>query len=130
MSAARAVTRCTAIVIVLSLAGCMGAVRTMSFGTGGSGCEVVTPASSFPAGQEVRTIATFQPPLETGTEVIVTVELNGTELDEHRMTMELTEPANCVFGTLPDLDPGRYRVEVGVMSGPKSLIAGDFEVTP
>ena len=104
--------------------------QSIGFGTGGSGCTLTNVASTFPRGVPIRDVLTFSPALEAGGTVMITVELNGTELVDLRETVKIDEPAPCIYGTMTPLEAGHYRVEYEVSPSMMPPISGEFEVTP
>jgi hypothetical protein len=116
------------IVGILNTAGIgTAATYTVGFGTGGTGCELSTSGDTFPAGTEVRIVATFSPNLPAGSTVSVSMERNGTALPSQHVTIRVDEPMNCIHGTIPSLDAGHYRVlyESASIAGP---ISAEFDI--
>ena len=107
-----------------------GQVQTLSFGTGGSGCDLANVTSSFPRGQQIRTVVSFSPPARAGATITMSIAHDGTELLEHRQTFEVDQTANCLWKTLPALEPGHYQVAFAVSPSSLPPISGQFDVTP
>jgi hypothetical protein len=95
---------------------------------GGSGCTITHAASTFPLGVTIHTVLTMSPHLPTGGKVTVTVEKDGVELD--RQTTTMTEPTSCMWGTLPELEIGHYRMTYYISPGEMPPVTGEFDVTP
>jgi hypothetical protein len=118
------------------IAACGGAGTTepnltaVGFSTDGSGCTVGTSASSFAEGVPIHTVLTMEPALSTGGTVRVVLEKDGTEIVEAGQTITVTEPAPCVWGTLPRLDPGHYRMTYAISPSQMGPSSGEFDVTP
>ena len=104
-------------------------LASVAFGTGGSDCELTGAASTFPLGANVHAVATFSPALETGSTVMITVELDGQELVDYRGTVKIKEPAPCIHGTFSQLDPGHYRFQYAIDPSMIPPISGEFDVT-
>lgn len=104
-------------------------IQTIGFGTGGSGCTLTNVTSSFPLGVPIRAVVTFSPALPAGGTVTVKVEMNGMELVDLRRTIKIEEPAPCIYGTMPPLEAGRYRVEYEVSPSEMPPISFEFDVT-
>lgn len=102
---------------------------SVGFGTGGSECSLTDPGSTFPHGVPIRTVLEMSPALPTGGTVTIKLEKDGIELVEARQTISVTEPAPCVWGTLPDLDVGHYRMTYVTSPGQMSPVSGEFDVT-
>ena len=105
-------------------------LQSVAFGTGGSGCDLDTVASSFPVGVPIRGVLTLEPGLRAGDVVTITVERNGTELVGRRETVRIETAADCISGTMRSLDAGHYRVTYAVSSSHVPPIEGEFDVTP
>jgi hypothetical protein len=103
---------------------------SIGLGTGGSGCEVSEDASSFPVGVPIRSVLTMEPALAAGDTVNVTLEKDGVEVVEARQTITAKEPTPCIYGTLPDLEVGHYRMGFDVSSDQMPPIDQEFDVTP
>jgi hypothetical protein len=103
---------------------------SVGFSRDGSGCSLGDDASSFEAGVAIHTVLTMEPALPTGGTVKVTLEKDGTELVEAGKTITMTEPAPCVWGTLPDLEPGHYRMSYTISPSLMPPATGEFDVTP
>ncbi len=71
---------------------------------------------------------TLSPALPTGGTITVTVEKDGAEL-EAPQTITVKEPAPCLFGTLPDLDVGHYRVTYAISPSQMPPASDGFDVT-
>lgn len=102
---------------------------TVEFGTGGSGCRVDGPASSFPAGvASVYDVAHFAREARAGEVVVFTVARDGVELASVPRTFDVA--GDCLGGVLPGslLTPGRYRIEL--VAGADTLAAGEFVIGP
>ncbi len=104
-------------------------MMSVGFGTGGSECSLTDTGSTFPHGVPIRTVLEMSPALPTGGTVTVKLEKDGIELVEARQTISVTEPAPCVWGTLPDLDVGHYRMTYGTSPGQMAPVSGEFDVT-
>ena len=87
-------------------------------------------ASSFPLGVPIRDVVTFSPALPAGGTVTIKIAKNGTELVDRRETINVTEAAACLQGTLSPLEVGHYRVDVEVSASTMPPISGEFDVTP
>jgi hypothetical protein len=72
----------------------------------------------------------MEPALSTGGTVRVVLEKDGTEIVEAGRTITMTEPAPCVWGTLPGLEPGHYRMTYTISPSPMGPSSGEFDVTP
>lgn len=105
-------------------------VNSLGFGTGGSGCVLTEVASSFPVGVPIRSVLTMEPALSAGDTVAITLEKDGVELVDGRQTITIEEAAPCIYGTLPELEAGRYRMGFDVSSDQMPPIAGEFDVLP
>jgi hypothetical protein len=105
-------------------------LTAVGFSTDGSGCAIGTSASSFAEGVSIHTVLTMEPALSAGGTVRVTLEKDGTEIVDAGQTITLTEPAPCVWGTLPGLDPGHYRMTYTISPSPMGPSSGEFDVTP
>jgi hypothetical protein len=86
--------------------------------------------STFPQGAPVPAVLTMEPALLTGGTVVVTLEKDGTEVVEARQSLTMQEPAPCVYGTFPALEPGHYRVSYAISPGQMPPATGEFDVTP
>jgi hypothetical protein len=105
-------------------------LQAVGFGTGGSGCDLANVGSSFAVGVAIRDVLTVEPALQPGAVVTITTERNGTELVDLHETITIEEPAPCIYGTMPSLDPGHYRVVYDVQPRSMPAISGEFDVTP
>ena len=99
-------------------------------GTGGSACDVSGVASSFPVGVPIRSVLTLEPALPAGDTVTVKLEKDGVELVEARQMFTSKEPTPCIYGTLPELEVGHYRIEFAVSSYQGGPLDSEFDVTP
>jgi hypothetical protein len=116
---------------ILDQPGSSGAdFQAVGFGTGGSECTLTDVASSFKQGVPIRDVLTLSPDLPAGSTVTVKVEMNGAELVDLRDTINFTEPAACIYGTLSGLEVGDYRVEYGITPSTMPPASGTFSVTP
>ncbi len=104
--------------------------QTIGFGTGGTGCTLTNVALSFPRGVPIRDVLTFSPALPAGGTVTIKVERNGTELVDLREMITVDEPSDCIYGTMPSLEIGHYRMEYEVSPSTVPAISGEFDVTP
>jgi hypothetical protein len=68
--------------------------------------------------------------LPTGGTVKVTVEKDGIELVEARQTFTMDKPASCLWGTLPELEAGHYRMTYAISPNSLPPASGEFDVTP
>lgn len=126
------------VALALLVAACGGAgtgitgpdLTAVGFSTDGSGCTVGTTASSFAEGVPIHTVLTMEPALSTGGTVRVALEKDGIEIVEAGQTITVSEPAPCVWGTLPRLDPGHYRMTYIISPSPMGPSSGEFDVTP
>jgi hypothetical protein len=105
-------------------------LTAVGFSTDGSGCAVGTSASSFAEGVSIHAVLTMEPALSAGGTVRVALEKDGTEIVEAGQTITVTEPAPCVWGTLPGLDPGHYRMTYTISPSLMGPSSGEFDVTP
>ncbi len=104
-------------------------LTSVGFGTGGDRCTLEGSASTFPAGVTIRTVLTVEPALPAGSTITVTVEKDGVVLEDPQ-TITMSEPAPCMFGTLPDLEAGHYRMTYRISPSSMPPVTGEFEVTP
>jgi hypothetical protein len=72
----------------------------------------------------------MEPALPTGGTVMVTMERDGAEVAEAGQTITVTEPAPCVWGTLPGLEPGHYRMIYTISPSQMPPASGEFDITP
>jgi hypothetical protein len=117
--------------LVLVVAGCgAGAVQSIGFGTGGSGCDLAHAASTFSAGSAVDMVAQFSPALPSGDTVSVTVSRDGTPVPELGSSLTLDGPHDCLRGSMSNLEPGHYQYAISsaVSTGMPTLTA-QFDVT-
>lgn len=105
-------------------------LTSVGFDTAGTKCEISEAASTFPRGVRIHAVLTMEPALPTGGTVIVSLEKDGTEIIEARQTLTMPEPAPCVYGTYPVLEPGHYRVSYAISPGQMPPATGEFDVTP
>jgi len=105
-------------------------VTSVGFSTGGSECSLGVAASSFAAGVPIHTVLTMSPPLPAGGTVTVSVEKDGVEVADARQTINMSEPAPCVWGTLPELEAGHYRMTYAITPSAMPPVSGEFDVTP
>jgi hypothetical protein len=104
-------------------------LQTVAFGTGGSECDLDRVGSTFPVGASIRDVLTLEPALEEGDDVTITVERDGTELVELQDTVTIEEPAPCIYGSMPPLQAGHYRVIYEVSRSKIPPISGEFDVS-
>ena len=104
-------------------------MMSVAFGAGGSECSLTDTASTFQHGMLIRTVLEMSPALPTGGTVSVKLEKDGIELIEARQTITVTEPSPCMWGTLPDLDVGHYRMTYAISPGQMPPASGEFDVT-
>ena len=104
-------------------------VMSVGFGTGGSGCNLTNVVSTFPLGVTIRNVATYSPALQAGSTVTITVERNGAELVDLRDTINIEQPADCIYGTISPPLAGHYRVQYELSPSNFPPISGEFEVT-
>jgi len=105
-------------------------LTSVSFDTTGSECLVTNASSTFPAGTAIHAVLTVDPALQPGATVMVTVEKDGTEIVEGRQKIEITEAAPCIYGTLPALETGHYRMSYSITPSEMPPAIGEFDVTP
>jgi hypothetical protein len=105
-------------------------VTSVGFSVGGSGCTLGDAATSFAAGVPIRTVLTMSPALPTGGTVTVTVEKDGAEITEARQTITMDEPAPCIWGRLPALEVGHYRMTYAISPSAFPPVSGEFDVVP
>lgn len=101
----------------------------LGFGTGGTGCNIEGNTRTFKVGVPIRTVLTWSPTLPTGSTITVTVEKDGAELDAPQ-TITVKEPTSCLWGTLPELEVGHYRVTYAFSSSQMPPATGELDVTP
>lgn len=101
-------------------------VGTVTFGTSGSGCTVEHDAESFPDGTPVYQVAHLARSVETGEDVVLTLERDGEVVAR---ASEVSPAAfDCLGSDLAVEGPGDYAVVVSV--GDEVLAEGAFDVTP
>jgi hypothetical protein len=122
--------------------------RTVKFGTGGSGCTVTTPSTTFSAGDTIRFAANLE--REVRADEVVTIALSvdgevvGSDVLGEPMSRTFNAPGDCVAGFLHwayaappwsdllafpiSLTTGHYRVAFS--AGGKVLSRGEFDVGP
>jgi hypothetical protein len=105
-------------------------IQSLAFGTGGSECQISGLTSTFRLGESVRSVVTFEPALQAGDTVSITVERDGTELIEQRDTVTMVEPAPCIHSTWMPTDTGHYRVVYTIDPSAVPPIEGAFDVLP
>ena len=105
-------------------------LTSVGFETGGSGCAMTNAASTFPVGAAIHNVLTMTPALPAGGTVKVTVEKDGVEVVEARQTITVTEPAPCIWGTLPELEAGHYRMTFEINPSALPPATGEFDVRP
>ena len=105
-------------------------VTSVGFSTGGSECTLGVAASSFAAGVPIHAVLTMSPPLPAGGSVTVSVEKDGVDVADARQTIDMTEAAPCVWGTLPKLEVGHYRMTYAITPSAMPPVSGEFDVTP
>jgi hypothetical protein len=102
-------------------------VQILSFGTGGTGCEVATVAKTFAVGQPMRMTASFSP---TPTHVTIDIKRDGA-VDPHSGQIDLGGEDNCVTAEFDDLVPGHYLVKLTpTPAAGVPPLTGEFDVTP
>jgi hypothetical protein len=103
---------------------------TVEFGTGGSGCTVQGPASSFPSGTgagAIYDVAHFSREVSTGEVVTFRVLQDGKELAA--VPRAFADAGDCLGGALPaGLPAAHYRIEY--LAGTELLAAGEFDIGP
>ena len=104
-------------------------MMSVGFGTGGSECSLTDTASTFQPGVLIRTVLEMSPALPTGGTVTVKLEKDGIELIEARQAITVTEPSACMWGTLPDVEVGHYRMTYSISPGQVPPASGEFDVT-
>ena len=105
-------------------------MTSVGFDTAGSGCTVTEGESTFQRGVPIHAVLTMEPALPAGGTVVMTLEKDGTEVAEARQTLTMQEPAPCVYGTFPVLEPGHYLVSYAISPGQMPPATGEFDVTP
>ena len=100
----------------------------MGFSIGGSECTLGDAARTFRVGVPIHTVLRWSPSLPTGGTVKVTVEKDGIELVEARQMITVDKPTSCIWGTLPELEAGHYRMTYAISAMPPAN--GEFDVTP
>jgi hypothetical protein len=85
-------------------------IRSVAFGSGGSGCEVANDRRAFERDELIRYAIRFDPPLQPGTRVTVRVTRPDGEVAGYPVAIETEAPTDCWFGDVPiaDFQPGRY----------------------
>ena len=113
--------------VTFSIVGC-GASQASSivFGTGGTDCDLAGTGSTFHEGVTVRMVATIDP---LPAHVTITTMKDGNSIHGPD-TIELDGSVPCVYGSLPDLDRGRYQVVVNIAGSQMPPLQGAFDVTP
>jgi hypothetical protein len=105
-------------------------LTSVGFDAGTSGCTLTDAASTFRLGVPIHSVLTMTPALPTGGTVKIAVEKDGTEIVEARQTITMTEPAPCIWGTLPELEVGHYRMTYEIRPSSLPPVTGEFDVTP
>jgi hypothetical protein len=99
---------------------------SIAFGTGGTDCDLDRVGSTFSAGTTVRMVAEISPLPST---VTVTTTRDGEPLVEPT-TVEPDGSIPCVYGSLPGLEPGHYRIVVSIPGSQVPPLSAEFDVTP
>jgi hypothetical protein len=71
----------------------------------------------------------WSPSVPTGSTITVVVEKDGVEFGDPQ-TVTMNEPTSCLWGTLPELEVGRYRVTYTFSSDQMPPATAEFDVTP
>jgi hypothetical protein len=102
---------------------------TVTFGTGGSGCEISGTATTFPRDREIRYVARFSRSVRTGEVVRATVRDAASQVVDTN-DMPLNTDADCLYGVAPAgaLDPGVYVWEYVV--GDERIARGELTIGP
>ena len=118
-----------ALAVAAALAACDGGIQSMGFDTG-SGCDITNATSTFSTDDRVHYRAYFEPDLQAGDDITVTVSHDGERHRSLSSVLTLEEPTNCIHADFGQLDPGKYVVSVSSRIGTSMPpISGDFEVT-
>ena len=101
---------------------------TIEFGTGGSGCIVTAPATSFSSGNSIYYAAYLSREVAAGEVVNQRVLQDGTEVAAVPRTFDVA--GVCIGGSIPAnaLTPAHYRVEFA--AGTETLAVGEFDFGP
>lgn len=118
------------VAVVMSACGAgQGGVQTIGFDTG-SGCDLTEATSQFSTLEPVHYRASFQPDLQTGDDITVTVSHDGEAHPGLSSVLTLAEPTDCIHARLGYLDPGEYSVVVASRIGTgMPPVSGNFEVS-
>ena len=102
---------------------------TVTFGTGGSGCEISGTASTFAGDHEIRYLAWFSRTVRTGEVVRATVRDAAAQVIDTN-DLPLDKEADCLYGVVPPsaLDPGVYAWEYAV--GSERIARGEVTIGP
>lgn len=103
-------------------------IEVVSFGTGGTDCDLTTVGSTFAPADPIRSVAEFSPELPAGAVITMRCSLGGKELDAYRETLTLDTASGCIGGPVSDipLAAGHYRWAVSPDNGPEAI--GEFDV--
>jgi hypothetical protein len=119
--------RASLVLIAVLVAACgPGVIQTLSFGTGGVGCDLTGIAATFSATDDIHLAATFSPVPE---HVDVTFTKDGVA-DPHVASIDMGGDRNCVTVLVGRLDPGHYEVVLTpTPSEPIPSLTGAFDVS-
>ena len=113
----------------LGATGVTPARGTVTFGTGGSACEISGIATTFTGDREIRYVAWFSRSVRTGEVVRATVrDATSQVIDTNDLTLD--SDADCLYGAAPAgaLDPGVYAWEYTV--GTEQVARGEVTIGP
>ena len=97
------------------------------FGTGGSGCSLISEATTFPKGTPFLLVAYFKRPMRAGENY--TMRVTGPEGVEETNEGPFPTTSDCLWNDVyGGLAPGHYAVEF--RSGNEMLASGAFDITP
>jgi hypothetical protein len=100
---------------------------TIEFGTGGTGCSVTEPATTFPASAAIHSVAYL--PRDTRVGETITVAVTYPDGTTETNDEAAGQVASCVTQEIsPGLAPGHYALQY--RSASEVLATGGFDITP
>ena len=106
-----------------------GPDTTLTFGTGGGGCQLANVARTFTTRDVIRVVSANA---VGGSAVTMRLIRNDVLVPGYPMTRPLDAPSGCFSDDLPPLATGHFDVMISMEPGPLAPVRfkGGFDVTP